>query len=151
MFCKTITENSGKCNKRRKYTNNIPKTWSNTNKKQFVNLLTTAIFSIVCKLFSPPAETRWEHWTTRERERASYTFEERILNLYFLRFCTYTDIFAIVTKHKHKHTQNTRRSNCFVLLQTNARVFTPNINNNIWRTSHRGPSIGKFSWKKKLK
>lgn len=78
-------------------------------KKQFVNLLTTAILSIVCKLFSPPAETRWEHWTTREREseRASYTFEERILNLYFLRFCTYTDIFAIVTKHINISTHKT--------------------------------------------
>lgn len=62
---------------------------TNTHKK-FVNLLTTAILSIVCKLFSPPAEPSWEHWTTRERkreiERASYTFDERILKPCFYVF-----------------------------------------------------------------
>lgn len=93
MFCKTITENSGICNKRKQkrvhkqHPLKLEVIHTNTHKK-FVNLLTTAILSIVCKLFSPPAEPSWEHWTTRESEieRASYTFDERILKTLFFTF-----------------------------------------------------------------
>lgn len=72
---------------------------------------------------------------------------ERILNL-FLRFCTYTDIFANVTHKAHKNTK--KQMFCFA---ANKRACLHNNNNinNKFGTSHRGPSIGKFSLKNKNK
>lgn len=50
------------------------------------------------------------------------------------------------THNKKKVHTNTKRSKCFVLLQTSACLHN---NNNKFGTSHRGPSIGKFSLKNK--